>query len=112
MTKMGLRVIEPPPNIDPMDRGTWVNPVVGVRKQTLGAHIYRAEYNIPITPNSLIMAMAQLPPFVPRGNPTFVRVMMTRANVKRDGRNTGGFAVEAHWPLAEIMIGYGSNEGS
>lgn len=96
-------MIEMPPNINPDDRGTWIEPVVERRMQNLGAHVYRAEYTIPITPHALAMALHQLPHFVPRGNPAYIRVLMTRANIDRDGRNKGGFAVEVHWPLGDIF---------
>lgn len=95
--------VERPPDVDPHDRGTWVDPVAERRMRKIGAHVYRAEYTIPITPNALLMAVEQLPPFVPRGNPTFVRVLMTKSNIARDGRNKGGFALEAHWPLGDIF---------
>lgn len=104
--------VEMPPNIDPHDRGSWIDPIVQRRVKELGAHVYRAEYNVPVTPNALIMAMAQLPPYVPMGNPTFVRVFMTRANIERDGRNKGGFAIEVHWPLGDIFADIESLEGS
>lgn len=96
-------MVELPPNVDPHDKGTWIDPVLTEREQAMGAHVYRAEYTIPVTPNVLLMAMQQLPHYVPRGNPTFVRVLMTRANIERDGRNKGGFAIEVHWPLGDIF---------
>lgn len=98
-------MVELPPNIDINDRGTWIEPVSSERIKEIGAYIYKAEYTIPVTPSALIMAMLQLPHYVPQGNPTFVRVMNTRANIARDGRNKGGFSVEVHWPLGDIFSG-------
>jgi hypothetical protein len=95
--------IDLPPNIDPTDRSTWIDPVVTRKMRAMGAHVYRAEYTIPVTPNALIMAVIQLPEYVPKGNPTFIRVLQTKSNIGRDGRNKGGFAVEAHWPLGDIF---------
>ncbi len=98
-------MVERPAEIDMCDPSTWIKPVDEKRMRNLGAHVFRAEYTIPITPDTLMMAIAQLPAAVPRGNPTFIRVRMTRANIERDGRNKGGFAIEVHWPLADIFEG-------
>lgn len=91
--------VDPPINIDIYDKSTWVAPVDVRKKRTLGANVYWVEYSVPISLSAIIMAIAQLPSYVPRDVRGFPRIYMTPSNIARDGRHRGTFAVEVSWPL-------------
>lgn len=103
-------------DVDPTDRATWVAPVEECRDQHLltGVNQYRAEYNIPMSPNALIMAVILLPPDIPRGPSAFLRTSLAKSNVERDGQHLGGFIIEARWPesnLDDLPLDTGDDRG-
>lgn len=96
--------VDPPPNIDPRDPQTWIKPVDVRRKRTLGAYMYWAEYSVPISCNAILMAIQQLPSYIPRDVRGFPRIYMTKSNIERDGRHRGTFAIEVSWPLGNEAV--------
>lgn len=96
-------MVERPHEIDPNDPSTWVRPVDAKPGKTGLVNTYWVEYAVPICPNAMIMAIKQLPDFVPRGVVAFSRFMLTKSNIERDGRHKGTFALEVSWPHGDIF---------
>lgn len=93
----------PPPHIDIDDRDTWIQPVSTNRIKEMGAYRCRIEYDVPVSPATLSMAMHQLPSYIPRSYVTLVRLFPTiSSKMSSDNIFKSGFAVEVVWPLGDI----------
>ena len=85
--------------VDPTDPKTWIEPVDETREELLGAQRYQATYSIPLCPNSLVVAIFQLPADVPKTNPALIKTFLTKSSIMFEGRQVSGFMVEVVWPL-------------
>lgn len=91
-----------PPTINLGDRSTWVKPVETRREEGDLSRMFRAEYNIPICPVAIQMAIFLLPSDIPRDYLAFVRINTTKSNIKRDSQHRGGFFIELTWPKGDL----------
>lgn len=92
----------PGSDIDPLKPSTWPQPVSEHWERTDLVRKLTVEYTVPLCPNTLAMAMMNLPLDVPPGPVTYPKIWLSRSNVVRDGGHKAGFFVEFVWPLVDL----------
>lgn len=88
-------------SIDPNNPSTFIEPLEVKDEREALACRYTAYYLLPLTPNSVSMALKQLPSHIPKGTAAVLRLHELAARRKIDGASKTRFAIEVVYPHAD-----------